>query len=212
MPEEKILHVYSDHRKADQIETWRALKSIEPVYKVDHVRVLKETDYADTIKRNWNKGHTLILIEQDIVPTSKQIKELLSCRARLCSFPYLVKADIPDSYSIFNFTKNSKPDNWMTYDGSRYIDRVPFTKKVKYCGLSGFGLTKISIKAQKMFDFPRLYQLKRWDIIDSWFSLRLYERIKRNRIFHIHYPPVKHNHYSSPSTKISKEESKLLVF
>ena len=63
-----------------------------------------------------------------------------------------------------------------------------------------------------MLDFPRLYTLRRWDIIDSWFSLMLYEKVKRNKIFHIHYPPVKHNHFSSTSTKLQKDNSKLLIF
>lgn len=205
----KILHVYSDARKSDQKETWTAFKSIEQTFPVEHVHALKNSDYPNAIKENWGKGEDLIIVEQDIVPTPKHIKDLMSCKCRLCSFPYLVKADQPNSYSIFDFASHSKPDNWMTFDGARYIDRVGVKEHPDYCGLSGFGLTKIGARAQELLNFPKLYKLNRWDIIDSWLSLRYYEKIKRNRIFHVHYPPVKHNHFSEAR---KPKENKLLVF
>ena len=137
---------------------------------------------------------------------------MLSCRGNLCAFPYLVKADIPDSYSVFNFERVQTTENWRTFNGARYIGKIPLDKKPKYCGLSGFGLTKISTRAQEKFDFPKLYNLDRWDIIDSWFSLMLYERVHRNRIFHLHYPPVKHNHLSGSSNPKPEAPGTLLVF
>ncbi|QRF75003.1 hypothetical protein Thermo_00496 [Thermoplasmatales archaeon] len=113
-----------------------------------------------------------MIIEQDIVASPWHIRNLISCHENLCCFPYLVKSDRVDTYSIFNFTDRSKPDNWKTFDGSEYIDRVRIETKPEYCGLSGFGLTKIGLKAQKLVDFPKLYNLERWDIIDSMLSLR----------------------------------------
>ncbi len=212
MSEERVLHVYSDARKKDQEDTWDALSVIESQFKVEHVHVLRDSDYGDIIKRNWGRGHNLILVEQDIVPAAGQIRELLSCRGNLCAFPYLVKADIPNRYSVFNFQRGKRPDNWKTFDNSRYIGNIPIEKRPKYCGLSGFGLTKISIKAQEKFNFPKLYNLGRWDIIDSWLSLNLYERVGRNRIFHLHYPPVKHNHYSDMPNPAPEPPGTLLVF
>lgn len=212
MVSEKVLHIYSDVRKTYQRETWKAFKSIDPAFQVEHVHVVENSDYADTLKRNWGKGHKLIIIEQDIVATPNHIGELLKCRARLCAFPYLVKANEPGSYSIFNFARYSKPNNWKTFDGARYIDRIEIDERPKYCGLSGFGLTKIGPKAQELIDFPNLYDLKRWDIIDSWLSLRLYEKIRRNRIFHLHYPPVKHNHYSQVAKDENAGQNRLLIF
>ena len=212
MAAEKVIHVYSDARIAEQNETWKTFELIDSIYTVEHVHAMGPNDYADTIRDNWGLGHDLIIIEQDIVATPDHIKRLISCRSSLCCFPYLVKSDRLDCHSIFTFTDHSKPDNWKTFDGTRYIDRVKIEKKPEYCGLSGFGLTKIGVNAQKLIDFPRLYDLDRWDIIDSWLSLRLYERIGNNRIFHIHYPAVKHNH-SSENTGIGRDKnSKLLVF
>ena len=61
MTREKILHVYSDAWKEEQKETWEAFSLIEPEFHVDHVHVLRDTDYGDTIKRNWGKGTTSLL-------------------------------------------------------------------------------------------------------------------------------------------------------
>lgn len=212
MSSEKILHVYSDSRKDEQKETWKAFERIDPLFKVEHVHALHISDYADTIRDNWGLGHDLVIIEQDIVASPYHVKELISCKSQLCCFPYLVKSDRQDTYSIFNFTNSSKPDNWKTYDGARYIDRVHVDERPDYCGLSGFGLTKIGVNAQKLVDFPRLYDMDRWDIIDSWLSLRLYEKIGNNRIFHIHYPPVRHNHNSGKIRMKGDIDDKLLVF
>lgn len=207
-----ILHVYSNARKKDQRETLRAFKMIDSVYQVEHIHAVKKGDYARAIKRFWGKGHDLIIVEQDIVPTPKQIHELLSCKARLCCFPYLIKADIPGYYSIFNFARYPRSDNWLTFDGAKHIGSIQIEKRPDYCGLSGFGLTKIGSKAQEMLDFPTLYNLGRWDIIDSWMSLRYYELIGRNRVFHVHYPLVKHNHFSSAKHTRKIHDSKILVF
>lgn len=211
MPE-KVIHVFSDIRKRNQKETWKAFKTIDGEFDVEHIHAVERNDYSNALKRYWGKGHNLIIVEQDIVATPNHIRELLSCKARLCCFPYLIKSDDPARYSIFNFTRYSKPDNWKTFDGARYIDRVNIDKRPKYCGLSGFGLTKIGVKAQELLDFPKMYKLNRWDIIDSWLSLRLYEIIKCNRIYHIHYPSVKHNHFTSKTQQRSRENSKILVF
>ncbi len=207
-----MIHVYSDARIADQNETWEAFEFIDSKYTVEHVHAMGPNDYADTIRDNWGLGHDLVIIEQDIVASPDHIKRLISCNSSFCCYPYLVKNDVPDSYSIFNFTDHSKPDNWKTFDGTQYIDRVRIETRPEYCGLSGFGLTKIGVKVQKLIDFPRLYNLDRWDIIDSWLSLRLYERIGNNRIFHIHHPAVKHNHSSGNTTVVTEKNSKLLVF
>jgi len=153
-----------------------------------------------------------VIIEQDIVASSWHIRNLISCHENLCCFPYLVKSDKVDTYSIFNFTDRSKPDNWKTFDGSEYIDRVRIETKPEYRGLSGFGLTKIGVKAQKLLDFPKLYDQERWDIIDSWLSLRLYEKVGSDRIFHIHNLQVKHNQRSEKSKVVMEPNSKLLVF
>ncbi|OWP57200.1 MAG: hypothetical protein B2I17_02165 [Thermoplasmatales archaeon B_DKE] len=212
MTSEKILHVYSDIRNEEQKETWEAFEQIDSVYSVEHVHALGVNDYADTIRDYWGLGHDLVIIEQDIVASPWHIRNLISCHENLCCFPYLVKSDRVDTYSIFNFTDRSKPDNWKTFDGSEYIDRVRIETKPEYCGLSGFGLTKIGLNAQKLVDFPKLYDLERWDIIDSWLSLRLYEKVGSNRIFHIHYPPVKHNHRSEKNKVDREPNSKLLVF
>lgn len=204
--------MYSDSRAEEQKETWEAFEFIDSKYNVEHVHAMGVNDYADTIRDNWGLGHDLVIIEQDIVATLEHIKKLISCSSSLCCYPYPVKSDILDTFSVFNFTDRSTPDNWKTYDGARYIDRVRLEKFPEYCGLSGFGLTKIGVRAQKLVDFPKLYDLERWDIIDSWLSLRLYERIGNNRIFHIHYPPVKHNHLSDKNKANKIVESKLLVF
>ena len=212
MSSERILHVYSDSRKDEQGETWEAFERIDSMFKVEHVHALGVNDYADTIRDNWGEGHDLVIIEQDIVATPDHIRELITCRNSLCCFPYLVKSDRQDTYSVFNFTDRPKPDNWKTYDGDRYIDRVKIERKPEYCGLSGFGLTKLGVKAQQLVDFVRLYDLDRWDIIDSWLSLRLYEKIGNNQIFHIHYPPVKHNHLSEGDGPNKERHGNLLVF
>ncbi|MHB8371467.1 MAG: hypothetical protein ACYDAO_08380 [Thermoplasmataceae archaeon] len=158
---EKILHVYSNARAKEQRETWSAFELIDSVYKVEHVHVMGVNDYADTLRDNWDLGHDLILIEQDIVATTDHIRKLISCSAPLCCFPYLIRSDVKNHYSIFNFTGHSKVDNWKTYDGARYIDKVKIEGKPRYCGLSGFGLTKIGVNAQKLVDFPKLYNLNR---------------------------------------------------
>ena len=212
MKSQRVLHVYSDKRRKFQTETWKAFKSMQEKFVIEHAHVVSKTDYADVLKCNWGKGHDLIIVEQDIVATSNSVFELLHCRARLCCFPYLIKADDPTRYSIFNFTNRSKPDNWKTFDNAKYIDKADIQARPRFCGLSGFGLTKISGKAQSLIDFPRMYTLKRWDIIDSWLSLRLYEKLRTNRIYHIHYPPVKHNHFSPKPRHRTQKVSKILIF
>ena len=53
---EEYRAVYSDARKKDQGETWEAFFIIESQFKVEHVHVLRDSDYGNIIKRNWRKG------------------------------------------------------------------------------------------------------------------------------------------------------------
>jgi hypothetical protein len=70
---EKVIHVYSDARIADQNETWEAFEFIASKYTVEHVHAMGPNDYADTIRDNWGLGHDLGIIEQDIVASPDHI-------------------------------------------------------------------------------------------------------------------------------------------
>lgn len=85
-----ILHSFSRFRINEQLETWQALEPIRKSFTVADAFLIEAQDYDDALAKFWGKD-AVILVEQDIVPSLKQITELVACPAPWCVFEYCVR-------------------------------------------------------------------------------------------------------------------------
>ena len=182
-----ILHPFSDTRPAEQIETLAIIKKLSKRYPIKSQLCNPTDDYWKFLLKNWNKDD-LIIIEQDIVPTVDMIEELEECIEELCCFPYRLR---DGRWSVWN---NNIPvdqrDN--TANAEYYVE--PYDDLPEYAPASAFGCTKIVRSIQKQIPL-QLYPVEKyaWWYLDSWISERVAHQLSNKR-FHLHKPPVKHNH------------------
>jgi len=97
-----ILHSYTNTRIEDQKETWKSINNIKTKYTVISRELFDGNDYDLFIKEFWNKGDTIITVEQDVVPSLNLIKELEVCPEPWCCHQYKIKYkdNVMPSYMI----------------------------------------------------------------------------------------------------------------
>ena len=86
-----ILVSYAKGHVINQVEnrkTFANLKSFFPVYEKV---VINEDQYREFVKRFWDQGNDMIIIEGDKVASISLISELLLCPKTHCCFPYAIK-------------------------------------------------------------------------------------------------------------------------
>lgn len=86
-----LLHVYDPtDRPADQVWTWEALARLEVPWGTDtwHLRTPGQLGYAKALAAAWGEGGDLVVVEQDIVPRTDEIAELVACHRPFCAFDY----------------------------------------------------------------------------------------------------------------------------
>jgi hypothetical protein len=98
-----ILHVYSEKRLSEQVETWRALRRIRGLFDVLDCRVQFEGDYDQAVLGAWGK-EDLIVLEQDIVPSAEMFAELAACKEPWCCFKYQIR-----------YLPGQDPAYWVTH-------------------------------------------------------------------------------------------------
>lgn len=105
----KVIHPYSDARLEEQKETLKVISTLNNVsdIKVIDFKCINHNDYEEFLK-SVGEQDTLIILEQDIVPTIDMLIELQNCPYDWCAYEY--SSDNSGSYSIthgFGLTKFS---------------------------------------------------------------------------------------------------------
>jgi hypothetical protein len=85
-----ILHPYSSAREEEQTETWKALELLRTKFEVIDKLLSNPDSYDDFILEYWGKA-SLVIVEQDIVPSLEQVCELTDCPGIWCCFKYQVR-------------------------------------------------------------------------------------------------------------------------
>lgn len=89
----KLLHPYSNRNDKNELETWQFFTKIYELQEFNSLSIthLKCNDNHITFTKwmieNWGKDD-LIVVEADKVPTLDNLRELISCKAKFCCFPY----------------------------------------------------------------------------------------------------------------------------
>ena len=172
-----ILHVWSETRPEDQIETKARIETLRTFYPTKSVLAVRPDDYWRTLCDVWNLDDDIINIEQDNVPTLAQVNEIATCPYPLCTFPYWRKE------TIMLWDYPMAPDTKLLV-----MLEEPIPDFVKG---SGFGCVKIAPSVRKLIDITT-YPVKEteWWSIDTWFSTQL---LSTGIEWHVHMPFVKHN-------------------
>ncbi len=85
-----VLHSFSRFRLNEQLETWQALELIRQNFNVIDVFLVDDGDYDKALKNVWEKD-SLIVVEQDVVPTVEMVEELFGCADPWCIFEYEIR-------------------------------------------------------------------------------------------------------------------------
>ena len=96
-----VLHVYDPFdRPADQVLTWEALARVQErqFFTVLHIRTMGQTGYAEALERHWTGQWDFVICEQDIVPSTGLIDELVRCSGDFCAFDYNLSHGVPWSH------------------------------------------------------------------------------------------------------------------
>ena len=61
--------------------------------------------YWKALNNAWDMGHGFINVEQDIVPTLEQLRELAECPADWCSFPTTIMGTLANELGCVKFSE-----------------------------------------------------------------------------------------------------------
>ena len=174
-----ILYAYNpESRPDDQIETSNAVHSIQN-HRIHYAIVKEDQAYENRIKDLWEMGEPFIILEQDIVPTQKDIDDLENCECDFCASKYRL---YPRSTGLKEPVYAHRIVEEATYS---IINRTRWVRdQDEFCDLYGFGLTKITPQGK----YP--LTIDRWRDIDSRLSKYTW---KHGIKCHLH-GEVKHNH------------------
>ena len=196
-----ILHCYSEKNRGQQQETWDACDTIEKSgYTVEHKLTTTRDDasYWKVLLQAWGKGR-LIQFQQDIVPTVSMIEDLAQCYQIACCYPHKLREG---NYGLWQgvweanpplaYNKHGLVDFGKTPRPTATIPLVePFPEFVEGAGIGLIKLTKEMQNAIPLADYP--VKEHQWDLIDVWISAYMSQVLHKK--WHVHTPPVKHNHY-----------------
>jgi hypothetical protein len=185
-----IVSVHGDKRQEDQAPTQQMLNKISEWHYVMKRQVVDDHTYDDAVSDAWGLDE-LIVIEQDIEFTRAQIDELLDCKHDLCAFPYWLYE--PTTGISEPYLSNRIVTRKMGYSvlGYRFLNEQDIKEGLEFTEFSGLGLTKFSLKAQQVVKAEEWHRNGTWLDLDHRISMRFFMNDMK---FHLHLPPVKHNH------------------
>ena len=144
----------------------------------------------------WGKER-LIHFQQDIVPSIDMIQELMDCNYSACTYPHkltkgwgLWEGTWVDDGPVF-YNKHGEINMNGLQPSSIKLIEPPFPEYVQGAGIA---LCKLSKKLQQQIplaDYPM--PMRAWDYIDTWISCYMARQLEIP--WHVHTPPVRHNHY-----------------
>lgn len=138
--------------------------------------------YRAALREFWESAEDLCILEQDLIPTPAQLRELAACPHWLCAFAYrLYKPSLgrdAEEFAHRIIVPYQETPKWIE-------------KGVEFADYAGFGLTK-------MGKYARVRIRPEWDSemyhhtnLDTLFSRMFHEAGGK---FHIHWPDVAHLH------------------
>ena len=151
-----ILHPYGDTRKDDQKQTWDFLaqvrvlakvRSLVPEHKLEVIdrNVTGKWGYVDFVKEYWGTDD-IIILEDDKVPTMRDLRELIDCPEPFCCFPHSVNFQFittmrqwrkfhPYTTGFVKFSKEAQlrlpPDKWAPFIFSYKEERPSVDKAIE---------------------------------------------------------------------------------
>lgn len=167
-----ILHTYSNERIPQQYPTMIAMLEITRVFSKLGINVRSrhcpfDSSYWYSLCQYW-QSHTIVNIEQDIVPTASMVEDLLGCDHSACAYWYRIRPD--NHLSVFHMA-----------DGKMLYESEPVPEFVEG---SGIGLAKIGLEIQTqipLWDYD--WQQYKWWYLDTWLSEQM---AKLDIKWHIH--------------------------
>lgn len=192
-----ILHCYSEKNYMQQLDTWIAVKALQECWTVESRLTTIEHDdsYWKVLLEYWGKSR-LIQFQQDVVPSVDMIQELMDCKYQACTYPHklqggwgLWQAEWTPGYVFYNKNGIVRMDGLNPTAMTMYQPPFP-----EYVEGSGIALVKLSQELQKaipLADYPMVNH--QWDYLDTWISAYMSQELRQP--WHVHTPPVPHNHY-----------------
>ena len=172
-----ILHVYSEKRPEDQVETLAAVESLRRKYEVVSRPTTADDNYSYSriLAEYWGKDD-LVHFQQDVVPTAAMIQSLIDCPYEACTYPHAL-------HTGFGL--------WAPGYTDGVLDKMtwyypPFPSRVE---CSGMALCKFSKELQQLIPLGD----EHWSMIDTRISCWMDQAL--HRMWHVHLPEVKHNHH-----------------
>ena len=176
-----IFHPYSMSRPHEQFETWECLETLKQCYPVYNHLCSATDDYDRGLYSVWNKGHGLVIIEQDIVSTQDMVRNLIDSQDIAAAQAYYLHTIEPEPVLAHRQYTDNMATRWIE-QGETQGDLI------------GLGFAYFSAEAQTYVDIAALSINRRWDNLDVRLSQVFYSK---GITFSIHYPVAKHNHLSS---------------
>lgn len=127
-----LLHLYCPGlRPADQTPTWEALADLRRLNGVNVVDCAgpDALDNARALQANWWLPDDLLTLEQDIVPTVAQVRELVGCREPVCAFDFRLShgvpwSEVPGGTGIGLWKASERARRWVT--STPQVPQVPW--------------------------------------------------------------------------------------
>ncbi len=183
--------------KERRYETDCFLRSISNKYKIIRKQTEQPSEYELFINEYWQQDD-IIILEHDLVPTEKDLEELIKCKYYICSFNYyLYQCSTLLKYPVIANRKIIYINNLINYEWIKETD--------DFCDLSSLGFIKINKEIQYRIDLKEIINnsIKRKNIkydnsiqssgINFDYNLSN-EFFKLNKPIHIHHKLIKHNH------------------
>ncbi len=171
--------------------------------------------YEQGFKRAWEWGHTFVTVEQDLVPSVGAVQKLVECRQPLCAQDYMLTLGIfcvPAMVQLKDGPVWTCMSHRRGFDQTFSMHRKVVNKKARTyrqlrlgkeqgSDLGGFGLTKFSDSVLR--DMPAAWKVGGWWDLDSRVGEYL---LDHGYTWHIHQPPVRHNHID-PHRRIAERSN-----
>jgi len=93
-----LLHVYHPAKRPnDQEETWRACELLQRGVSITtvHCPTIGRDGYWKALEMAWDIPDVLVVLEQDIVPTWEQVREVVDCAEGYCAFDFELAHGVP---------------------------------------------------------------------------------------------------------------------
>jgi len=180
-----IIYPHIPQIKSNMVQTRDFIDSLSNEFEIFEI-VTPENDklaYHDGLKKIWGKDD-IIIIEQDVLPTKKFIKNLIECNHKNCGAPVL----LCESHTGLPRKIRMILDIVMTDDGLNVARWAELPWGTEYANSLGLACVKIS----KQIQLDTMHRF----LNSEFYYPRIDEGIVRllNTKFHVHYEEtVEHN-------------------